>query len=261
MIIDIHTHPPRVPDGAIPETPAATVERMLDDAARCDIEAICLLGRFWPYPDEEGIRQINDATLAMVHCAPDRVFGLCFLNPNLPPAFLISEIDRCMEAGLSGVKLEFEVNARDSRLDPIMHKTAERGGFVLHHAWYKTTMKAYEESDPSDIAHLAARHPETRIVMAHVTACGMRGILDVQACPNVLVDTSGSQPFSGIVEYAVEQLGAERVVFGSDVPGRDYACQIGRIMGASLTESQRTSILETNAARLLKLPLPKGVTS
>ena len=80
-----------------------------------------------------------------------------------------------------------------------------------------------------------------------------RGVADVQDCPNVLVDTSGSQPEQGIVEWAVAQLGAERLVYGSDVVGRDFGTQLGRVLGARLTARQRDLILGGNACRLLRL--------
>lgn len=253
MIIDIHTHP-RWHEGRFLHHPLpAEADAMLELAARQGISHLCLLGCFSPYPDEDGIRTINDATISMVQRHPGRIFGLCFLNPELPERFLVDEILRCSDAGLAGVKLEYEVNARDARLDPIMETLAARDAFLLHHSWYKTVHKAAQESDPSDIACLAGRHPRTKILMAHLTAGGIRGVLDIQNHPNVSVDTSGSPPVSGLVEYAVEKLGAERVVFGSDFPIRDFACQLGRIEGARVSSEDRELILWKNAARLLKL--------
>ncbi|HOJ20752.1 MAG TPA: amidohydrolase family protein, partial [Armatimonadota bacterium] len=66
-----------------------------------------------------------------------------------------------------------------------------------------------------------------------------------------LVDTSGGDPEAGVVEYAVRQLGAERVLFGSDVPGRSYGVQLGKVLGAQLTPEQRDLILFGNAERIL----------
>ena len=253
MIIDIHTHP-RWDKGRFLQHPLPTeADAMLELAGRHGIDKLCLLGRFYPYPDEDGIRTINDATLAMVRRHPGRVFGLCFLNPVLPEPFLVAEITRCLEAGLSGVKLEYEVNARDTRLDAIMEVLAAHDVFLLHHSWYKTVQKVAQESDPSDIACLAGRHPRTKILMAHLTAGGVRGVLDIQKHANVSVDTSGSPPVSGLVEYAMEKLGAERVVFGSDFPIRDFGCQLGRIEAACLKEEDRELVLWRNAARLLKI--------
>ncbi len=256
MIIDIHTHPRWKGGKFLTHPDPEEGDAMLELAARQGIGALCLLGAFYSYPDQKGVRKINDATLAIVRRHPGRLFGLCFLNPALPTDFLITELSRCLDAGLSGVKLEYEINARDARLDPIMEMLAERDAFVLHHAWYKTVSKVALESDPSDIAHLAARHPRTKILMAHLTACGMRGVLDVKDHPNVLVDTSGSPPVSGMVEYAVKHLGPQRVLFGSDFPVRDFAAQIGRVEGARLRQADRKAILGDNAARLLGIPAP-----
>lgn len=255
MIIDLHTHQKPVnARGPSDQPPVTKADDMLAEADRVGIDRLCLLGWFWANPTVEGVRTINDVTMAMVARHPDRLHGLCFLNPNHDPAEVMDEIDRCVVRGnLDGIKLEIETNARDPRLDPIMERAAELDVFVLHHAWYKSTIRYANESDPSDIAHLAARHPRTRIVMAHLTGCGIRGVLDIQAYENVSVDTSGSQPFSGIVEYAVDKLGAERVLFGSDAESRDYATQLGRVMGANLTPRQRELVLGLNAARLLKI--------
>ena len=89
--------------------------------------------------------------------------------------------------------------------------------------------------------------------MAHMTGIGRRGVQDVEELPNVYVDTSGGWYDSEMVEYAVRHMGAERVLFGSDYPGRDYAPQIGRVLGANLSEKDREKVLWRNAVSVLKL--------
>jgi len=192
--------------------------------------------------------------MRLVRRRPDVFVGFCFLNPNHENSFLLKEITRCVEKGnLKGIKLWVAVNARSKRLNPIMEACARLDIPVLHHAWYKTIGKVLDESNPADIADLAGRHPNIKIIMAHLTAAGLRGVLDIQPYPNVYVDTSGSQPLSGIVEYAVEKLGPERVLYGSDAPIRDFSCQLGRIYGAKISRHDRDLILGLNAKKLLKL--------
>ena len=246
MIIDIHVHMPAKDRGK--------VNKILTEARSLGISRLCNLGD-WPLgatPDQ--VVSANNHTMRLARWRPDVFVGFCFLNPNHATNFLLKEITRCVENGnLKGIKLEVERNARSRRLDPIMQACARLNIPVLHHAWYKTVGKVLDESTPADIADLAARHPDTKIIMAHLTAVGIRGVLDIQSYSNVYVDTSGSQPFSGIVEYAVEKLGVERVLYGSDAPIRDFSCQLGRIYGAKISRRDRDRILGLNAKKLLKL--------
>ena len=159
---------------------------------------------------------------------------------------------------MSGIKLWVAVHATDPRLDPIMERAAQLGIPVLHHSWYKMTEYAYNESNPAEIADLARRHPNVNIIMAHLAGVRWRGILDVEDCPNVYVDTSGGQPEGGLVEFAVQRLGAERVVFGSDWPLRDFAVQKARVTGARISEAEKELILGRNVQRLLGLSEAKG---
>lgn len=250
-VIDIHVH-------GRAEDPFAQMEETLRLAEAAGIGRLCVLGggmgKFGHRPTDADIRAINDITIGMTRRWPERIVGFCFLNPGLGRRFVAEETRRCLDgAGLRGFKLSVAVNARSPRVDPVMRAAEARGLPVLYHTWYKTANKYPNESDPSDIACLAARFPDVRIIMAHLTAAGVRGVLDVRPFPNVFVDTSGCQGFAGIVEYAVAQLGAERVVFGSDVPGRDFPVQLGRVLGARLTERHRRMVLGGNAKRLLGL--------
>jgi len=247
MIIDIHAHMPAANRGRVTE--------IMAEARRLGIARICDLGD-WPLgasPDQ--VVSANNHTMQLVRRRPDVFTGFCFLNPSHARSFLMEEITRCVEKGnLKGVKLEVDINARSKRLDPIMQVCARLNIPVLHHTWYKTGGKYLNESTPADIADLAGRHPDNIIIMAHLTAGGLRGVLDIQPHSNVYVDTSGSQPFAGIIEYAVAALGAHRILYGSDAAGRDFACQLGRIYGARISRRDRDLILGLNAKKLLRLP-------
>lgn len=253
-IIDIHTHP------QISQKPK-DFDEVIKLAQNFGIDKLCLLGdvlAFGYNPSERQIEKINSQTIAMAKRRPEVLIGFCFLNPRHSKKFLFQEIERCIiGAGLKGLgEIEIAVNARDKRLDPIMQRAEELNICVLQHAW-DTSVIGREissggyQSDPEDIADLASRFPRVKIIMAHLTGVGIRGILDIKSFPNVWVDTSGSQPSSGFIEYAVEQLGAERILYGSDIIGRDFSCQLGRIYGAKIKGKERQLILGLNAKGLL----------
>ena len=53
------------------------------------------------------------------------------------------------------------------------------------------------------------------------------------------------------LEAAVRELGANRVIFGSDAAGRSFGSQLGKVMGAEIPESARRLILGENLRRML----------
>ena len=101
MIIDIHTH---LADYL--EKPRQ-MAHLLDVAERFNIQWLCTCMGSSPYieqPTQREIRRANDQTLALMKRYKDRIVGLCYLNPNHTRAS-IDELDRCMEAGMRGIKL------------------------------------------------------------------------------------------------------------------------------------------------------------
>ncbi len=249
-IIDVHTHPHWV-------EPFERMRDMLRLAKSLGIEKLVVLGGnlgFGYRPTAPQVARINDLTIKLIRRWPEELIGFCRVNPELPEAFLLRQIDRCFATGLfKGIKLAVWPNARSKLLDPVMRKAEELGAVVLHHCWYKTVRKYDGESDPNDISDLAARFPRVRIIMAHLTGCGCRGALDVKPFKNVYIDTSGSPAMAGMVEYGARVLGAERLLFGSDAFGRDFPAQLARVLDAGIPETQRRMILRDNAVKLLGL--------
>jgi predicted TIM-barrel fold metal-dependent hydrolase len=59
--------------------------------------------------------------------------------------------------------------------------------------------------------------------------------------------------FSGVIEWAVEQIGYDRILFGSDTPLYWAGAQKGRIETAEIDDAAKRSFLYDNAAALLGL--------
>jgi len=258
MVIDIHTHT-SIKDAVFNQGDLADAKRMAAHSGIDRIVHLFNLSTGGRDPSRQDVQTSNNLAMQLVAAAPDFYMGFCYLNPANGADFCLEEMERCIVRGnLRGVKLWVAVHATDKRLDPIMERAAQLKIPVLHHSWYKGTEWAYNESSPVEIADLARRHPQTTIIMAHLAGVGWRGVLDVKECPNVCIDTSGGQPEAGLVEYAVKELGAERVLFGSDWPLRDFAVQKARITGSAITPEQKELILGGNAARILKLQKGAG---
>ena len=254
-VIDIHTHPVFFGEGA----GKAELKALVARALREGIEHMVVLGdvlKFGRLPTEAQVRTINDETAAVVATAPGVFSGFCCLNPMLGEAAVAKELARGVnELGFVGIKLEFSNNARDERvMRPVMEGAARYNIPVLQHSWSQTNIKERSfHSDPEDTCLLARRHPEVRIIMAHLTGCGFRGVRAARGLRNLWIDTSGGAPEAGLVEYAVDQLGADRVLYGSDLPIRDLPTAIARITGAEISAADKQAILFENARQLLGL--------
>ncbi|RXK56245.1 amidohydrolase [Oleiharenicola lentus] len=252
-IIDVHTHPILRDD----HRGRTGAEQLLARARAHGIRQVVVLGdvlAFGRSPNAAQIRLINDETHELMCRHPEFVTGFCHLNPTLGAPAVRAEVARCVARGFRGLKLEIANNAADAVMRPLMEEARRHHLIVLQHAWSMTKIgeRAFH-TDPEDVATLARRFPDVRIIMAHLTGCGVRGVQAVKACPNVVVDTSGAAPETGMVEYAVEQLGAGRILYGSDAPIRDFGVAIARITGSRLDLRTQRKILHDNAAALLGL--------
>lgn len=252
-IIDVHTHPILRDD----HRGRTGAEQLLARAHAHGICHVVVLGdvlAFGRSPNAAQIRLINDESHGLMRRHPGFVTGFCHLNPTLGARAVREEVTRAVARGFRGLKLEIANNAADAAMRPLMEEARRHNLVVLQHAWSMTKIgeRAFH-TDPEDVATLARRFPDVRIIMAHLTGCGVRGVQAVKACPNVVVDTSGAAPESGIIEYAVEQLGADRILYGSDAPIRDFGVAIARITGSRLEARTQRKILHDNAAALLGL--------
>src|SRR5438094_3305407 len=77
--------------------------------------------------------------------------------------------------------------------------------------------------------------------------------LDVRAIrpyKNVLLEFAGSDPHSGMVDYAIRELGGDRLVWGGHGPSRSYATELGKVLDADISKGDRMKILGGNLRRI-----------
>jgi hypothetical protein len=121
---------------------------------------------------------------------------------------------------------------------------------VLVHTW---------DSDPNCgplmFAPVGRCYPQARIILGHsgVTWRGYEQALETaQAAPNTYLDIAGSQSHRGILERMVARVGADRVLFGSDMPYLEAAVSLGRILAAKIVDDDKERILRSNFRNLIE---------
>jgi uncharacterized protein len=249
VIWDVHCHLTSA-EGETPEARMAYLIRFMD---RLGIERV-MLSLGYPLledPSPEQLRLENDQVLRAIERWPRRAFGFVYLNPN-HLAFSLQEFDRCVRDGpMVGVKLWVAKRCGATELDPIVERAAAMKAVILQHTWLKVGGNLPGESSPSDLAELARRHPQAVFIDSHTGGDWELGIRALRSARNVSVCIAGFDPTAGAVEMAVRELGAERVVYGSDAGGRSFASQLGKVMGAGIPEAARRLALGENLRRML----------
>jgi predicted TIM-barrel fold metal-dependent hydrolase len=130
---------------------------------------------------------------------------------------------------------------------------AERKAVMLVHSGEQRSM-------PDDYVRFANDYPEVRVILAHI-GCGWDGdpghqVRAIQKSKhgNVFADTSSARSIMPrLIEWAVREIGAERVLFGTDTPLYFAAMQRARIDHAEIAEADKRMILRENALRLFAL--------
>lgn len=242
-VIDAHTHldagrfDPRVFD--------------LGDRLGIDLFLCTDIGAFVAHPGIDEVREMNRTLAGELRRHPDRLRGYCYVNPRYGAATMDDLRRSVEEAGMIGIKLWIATLADDPLCDPILEYAAEHRLIVLAHAWRKTVDRFPYESTAEHIARAAARHPDTRFIMAHLGGQPESAVDAVLPYPNVLADTSGTIIGAGEVALAVERLGAGRVVFGSDLHHVDLTETVGKVLGAGLDREAQDLVFGGNVARWL----------
>jgi uncharacterized protein len=138
--------------------------------------------------------------------------------------------------------------------DPIIRYAAELNATIYIHTWLKIGGTPRlpgggnnaGESTPMDVAVLARRFPNVRMICGHSGGDWELGARVIRAHRNVLLEFAGSDPHSGSVDHAVRELGVDRIVWGGHGPSRSYATELGKVLDAKLSRADRLKVFGGN---------------
>ncbi len=249
MIIDSHNHlgRRRTDDD---ETPFAGVE--LDDfLAMMDRDGIDhavvfpLFDRYGDYnPLNEEVRQAFEAE-------PGRFTGLFRVDPYLEHQTLDDVENALARDGFRGLKIHPRSDRTfiddSERLDPLIEIVQSHEWPILIHTGDDPPCRPYMLFD------LLRRHPRATFIMGH---SGQRayheGIWVATHCPNVYMETS-TLAHPQMIQMVIDSVGADRVLFGTDVPFGDPRVELFKYQILDLAPQVRDRVMGKNAADLWRL--------
>jgi uncharacterized protein len=188
----------------------------------------------------------NDEVLAAMRAFPGRLLGYASAWPSDRGA-VRAEIERCLAAGFTGLKVHdssgfaytYEAYAPAFELADAGHRP------VLLHLWGGDDQFA-------QVAELAERYPHASFLLAHAGCRNVEGYVRItQEHANVYLDLAFSTSTPGLVALLVQEAGADKVVWGSDAYFFSQGHQIGKVLGADLSEEVKAQLLSGNAKRIL----------
>jgi uncharacterized protein len=245
VIIDIHTHTPThrdaVPEEEVfwnrvgrPDRPVKTTQTWAEyDRDQAEAEAAVSVvfniatrspGADTLLPADPG--RINDSTAEFVAAAPDRRIGFMSVHPDEPG--VLDEIERCAtDLRLVGIKLGPNYQDFDplgDAAEPVYAEAERRGLPILFHQGASPVRNApLHYAHPLTIDQIAIRHPELRIVMAHMGHPWQADtVVVIRKHPHVWADVSALfyRPWSFYngMRLATEWSVLDKLLLGSDWP-------------------------------------------
>jgi predicted TIM-barrel fold metal-dependent hydrolase len=117
-----------------------------------------------------------------------------------------------------------------------------------------------ENSLPADFLPFVNNFPSVSVILSHL-GCGWDGdsshqVRAIQSSKqgNLFTDTSSASSLtSGLIEWAVKEVGAEKILFGTDTPLYFAPMQRARIDYADISDREKRLILCENAEKILNL--------
>lgn len=219
----------------------------------------------FPWKTEALFKWHNDYISEVVSRYPGRFIGLGCFDPLSCGA--AQEAQRCLEAGgLSGIgELAFYQSGIDNSalagLEPVMDICRNRNLPVLIHT-NEPIGHRYPGKTPNTLAQiyqLVDTFPQNQIVLAHWGGgLFFFSLLKKEVklrLKNVYFDTAAS-PYlydANVYRVAIELVGVEKILFGSDFPLLPPARYFDEMKAAGLSKSEMQKICGLNAAKLFNV--------
>lgn len=181
---------------------------------------------------------------------PDRFRGYFVFNPNYSSEFA-ANMDRVLSVpGFIGFKFlptyhRYPIDGENYR--PALEFANKHGRVILIHTWGNND----PHNGPRHIEKAAGEYPDAIFIMGHSAPGELDDAIAVaKRHENVYLDLCDIHRHSGIVDKIAGAIGAERVLFGTDIPWYDPGYGVGSVLFSRISDADKYKILYENAKAL-----------
>jgi predicted TIM-barrel fold metal-dependent hydrolase len=142
----------------------------------------------------------------------------------------------------------YKVPISDKRHDPYWEYADKHRLLVLVHTWGGSDYNCLRHAE-----EVLERYPNLIFIAGHSFHGKWEGAVELAArYPNLYLELTAVLDDRGVLDYFVDKLGSERILFGTDLPWFATHHGIGAVMSADITDDDRRNILYRNGKKLLE---------
>ena len=194
----------------------------------------------------------NETMARIVEERPDRFVGYTCVNPRYGEEETRRELEKHLVCGNhKGIKIHpanSNYPADGPGYRPMWEFAEEHELAVLSHTWLGESRDAPERFVP-----IAREFPRVNAILglSGGSIDGMESAIDAaRQADNIYLDLCCSNMPDGIIELMVKEVGAERVLFGTDTSFFDGRAKIGQVAAARISDDDKRKIFGLSAKRL-----------
>lgn len=244
LVIDTHIHVGGSTRYQKPDNDADSVVKTMD---RLGVDITCASCSPGTYCDfVYGNEMAGDAHAKY----PDRILAYAAVNPNYETDLDDYFVRDDRFFGIKAIPfVQGNLHIDIPGMQPYYEYADKKGLPVLFHAWQTHEIK--------DAMEVAKRYRNAKFIFGHSGFVHKEGkelaIEACKCCENVMLDTTLSDVCDGAVEWIADKVGADRLVYGTDLTAFECAHILGRILLSKLSDTDKEKILGLNAKKFLNL--------
>lgn len=189
--------------------------------------------------------QANRIVYEKVHRHRDRYYGFAFVNAQKDSGGVFKMIKKAVQVyGFKGIK----VHRHDAHISREICEVAQAFNLPV----------LYDVMGKSEYVELLAReYPKVNFIIPHLSSFAddwkaqLAFIPHLKRYSNIYTDTSGVRRFD-LLERAVGEAGAHKVLFGSDGPWLHPGVELEKVFALNLDDKSRQKILSGNILKLMR---------
>ncbi len=198
----------------------------------------------------------NHVTAEVIAAYPDRFRGWVVVHPHYPKQ-LTKDVDKFeiwQAQGFVGFKIHpgwQQYPLTGPNYKPMFEFAEERNIPVLSHTWGEDPYCGSVQ-----VRKIAETYPEIPFLAGHaIHGEWDQAISITRDHPNLYLELTAAYSVNGVLEHLIAGVGADRILFGDDLPWFDPMHGIGCVLCAHISDDDRHAILHSNAERLFGINL------